>query len=60
MKFLAEDESSMSYSLFCLETCMCKLHENRGFVVQRLYHLEVISTINLKDLVKAITCDREI
>ncbi|XP_028254033.1 uncharacterized protein LOC114441699 isoform X2 [Parambassis ranga] len=70
-KFLAEDKSSISYSLFCLlrpfwvshptlsdrDTCMCKMHENLGFLVQKLHQLKVINTVNLDDLVKAITCD---
>lgn len=73
IRFLAEEESSNSYSLFCLlrpfwvvhsslsdrYTCMCKIYENLGFIVQKLHHLKVISTINLHDLVKAITCDTE-
>ncbi|XP_070408481.1 uncharacterized protein [Nothobranchius furzeri] len=73
MKFLAEEQSSISYSLFCLlrpfwvihptlsdrDTCMCKMHENLGFIVQKLHNLKVISTINLEDLVKTIACDTE-
>ena len=35
------------------------MHENLGFILQKLRHLKVISTVNLYDLVKAITCDTE-
>ncbi len=72
-KFMAEEQSSISYSLFCMlrpfwvvhptlsdrDTCMCKMHENLGFLVQKLHHLKVISTVNLEDLMKEITCDTE-
>lgn len=72
-KFLAEEQSSISYSLFCKlrpfwvvhptlsdrDTCMCKMHENLGFLVQKLHYLKVISTLNLDDLVKEISCQTE-
>lgn len=72
-KFLAEEQSSISYSLFCKlrpfwvvhpnlsdrNTCMCKTHENLGFLVQKLHYLKVISTLNLDDLVKEISCETE-
>lgn len=72
-KFLAEEQSSISYSLFCKlrpfwvvhptlsdrDTCMCKMHENLGFLVQKLHYLKVISTNNLDNLVKEISCETE-
>lgn len=33
------------------------MRENLGFLVQKLRYLKVISTINLEDLMKEISCD---
>lgn len=70
LKFLAE-ERFISYSLFCslcpfwvvvptlsdYDTCMCKMHENLAFIVQKLHQLWVVNTIDLDELVKSITCE---
>lgn len=72
LKFVSE-QRSISYSLFCSlrpfwvvvptlsdrDTCMCKMHENLVFIVQKLHQLKVINTTNLDELVKSITCDPE-
>lgn len=72
LKFLVE-ERFISYSLFCSlrpfwvvapslndrDTCMCKMHENLAFIVQKLHQLRVVNTINLDELVKSIACDPE-
>ena len=73
VKFLAEHGGSIAYSLFCSlrpfwvvhptlsdrETCMCKLHENLNFIVQKLHHLKIINTSNPDELLKSITCNTE-
>lgn len=68
--FLIENpETEISYSLFChmkpfwvvtptntdRETCLCKVHENIKFLVEKLHHHKVIDSTNLESIVKA-TC----
>lgn len=69
-KFLAENTHNISYSLFCKlqpfwvvhsilsdhNTCLCKIHENLRFVVEKLHHLRLIGTSDLESLTKMITC----
>lgn len=72
LKFLAEQSNlCLSYSLFCTlrpywvvhptlsdrETCMCKQHENLGFIAKKLHQMHIIDTSNLETLTQAITCD---
>lgn len=72
LRFLAEQTNiQLSYSLFCTlrpywvvhptladrETCMCKQHENLGFIAKKLHQMHVIDTFNLESLTEAITCD---
>ncbi|XP_056454193.1 uncharacterized protein LOC130388732 [Gadus chalcogrammus] len=72
LKFLAEQTNlRLSYSLFCTlrpywvvhptladrETCMCKQHENLGFIAKKLHQMHIIDTSNLESLTQAITCD---
>ena len=72
LKFLAEHSNHrLSYSLFCTlrpywivhptladrETCMCKQHENLGFIAKKLHQMHIIDTYNLESLTEVITCD---
>ncbi|XP_058888822.1 uncharacterized protein LOC117972307 [Acipenser ruthenus] len=70
-KYLLENpNTSMSYSLFChlrpfwavhptisdRDTCLCKLHENLGFVVEKLHQLKLINDSDLESLAEKICC----
>ncbi|KAI4812032.1 hypothetical protein KUCAC02_014888 [Chaenocephalus aceratus] len=72
LKFLAEHSNHpLSYSLFCTlrpywivhptladrETCMCKQHENPGFIAKKLHQMHILDTSNLESLTEVITCD---
>ncbi|KAH3799293.1 hypothetical protein DPMN_152899 [Dreissena polymorpha] len=39
------------------ETCLCKLHENPKFKINRLYSEKVINTNNVDSLLESVTCD---
>ncbi|MES9882527.1 MAG: hypothetical protein ABW185_16790 [Sedimenticola sp.] len=70
-KFLSEIRSKISYSLFCKlkpfwvikpiekdrETCLCKIHENLQYKVNRLHHEKVINSKDIDTLIKEMTCD---
>lgn len=71
-KFLAEYPNRMvSYSLFChlhpfwvvtpslseRETCLCKIHENLGFIANKLYHLKHLTHCNTEELVEQVVCN---
>jgi hypothetical protein len=71
-RFLLESpDSRISYSLFCRmrpfwvvqpsiadrETCLCKLHENLGFLVEKLHFLRVIGSTDLEEMAESICCD---
>ncbi|XP_063767605.1 uncharacterized protein LOC134883246 [Eleginops maclovinus] len=71
-KFLSEyPERRVSYSLFChlrlfwvvtptlseRETCLCKMHENLGFITNKLYHLKLLTYCNTEELVEHVVCD---
>lgn len=71
-KFLLENtDCSISYSLFChmqpfwvvqlsigdRETCLCKVHENLSFLVDKLHSLRLIRGTDSEDLVDPICCD---
>ena len=64
-KFLAENNTShISYASFCRlrpfwvvhpslsdrDACQCRLHENLGFLADKLCQLKVIGTSNLESL----------
>lgn len=72
-KYLAENpRKSVSYSLFCRlrpywvvhptlsdrETCLCKLHENLGFVAQKLCSMKLLNIPELEMLMAEICCDQ--
>ena len=71
-RFLLESpDSRISYSLFCRmrpfwvvqpsiadrETCLCKLHENLCFLVEKLHFLRVIGSTDLEEMAESICCD---
>ena len=71
-KFLAENNTShISYASFCRlrpfwvvhpslsdrDTCQCRLHENLGFLADKLCQLKVIGTSNLESLTELVCCD---
>lgn len=71
-KFLAEyPNRKISYSLFChlrpfwvvtpslseRETCLCKMHENLGFIANKLYHLKLLTHCNTEELVGQVVCN---
>lgn len=71
-KFLAEYPNRIiSYSLFChlrpfwvvnpslseRETCLCKMHENLGFITNKLYHLKLLKHCNTEELVEQVVCN---
>ncbi len=71
-KFLLENPSShLSYTLFCCmrpfwvvqpsisdrETCLCKVHENLSFLVQKLHTLKLLDTTDLEVIANSICCD---
>ena len=73
-KYQAENMSdSISYSVFCKLkpfwvvppcsssrlTCLCKCHENKSFLAQKLKYLNVLPTENLTELLQDIVCDTE-
>lgn len=39
------------------DTCLCKLHTNMKYVVNKLIHLKIINSKNLCDLIKSKTCE---
>lgn len=72
--FLIENPATeISYSLFCRmkpfsvvtptntdrETCLCKVHENIKFLVEKLRHHKVIDSTNLESIVEATCCSIE-
>ncbi|KAG5281642.1 hypothetical protein AALO_G00047130 [Alosa alosa] len=72
LKFLADHtQLCLSYSLFCSlrpywvvrptladrETCMCKQHENLGFMAKKLHQLHVIDTSDIESLTERMACD---
>ena len=70
-KFLAEQPSTISYSLFCQlrpfwvvipraadrETCLCKLHSNFEFMLMRLIQKQVLTPSSLESIVESTACD---
>lgn len=73
-RFLIENPATeISYSLFCRmkpfsvvtptntdrETCLCKVHENIKFLVEKLRHHKVIDSTNLESIVEATCCSIE-
>ncbi|WAR25600.1 LOW QUALITY PROTEIN: hypothetical protein MAR_011304 [Mya arenaria] len=72
-KFLSEQRSEISYSLFCRlkpfyvikptekhrETCLCKHHENIQFMINKIFHERAIEINYLDELLKKITCNSE-
>lgn len=70
-KFLSEDSNRISYSLFCQlrpfwvvhptlsdrNTCQCKIHENLGFLAEKLHNLRLSETSDLEKLTQMISCD---
>ena len=71
-KFLAENNTShISYASFCRlrpfwvvhpslsdrDPCQCRLHENLGFLADKLCQLKVIGTSNLESLTELVCCD---
>jgi len=70
-KFLTENTNNISYSLFCKlcpfwvvhptlserNTCMCKIHENLRFVIEKLHNLRLVDTSDLESLTKMISCE---
>ena len=72
LKFVAETQDScISYSLFCRlrpfwvvmpnagdrHTCLCKLHENCGFVLSKLASLKVLETADIETILNNMVCD---
>ena len=72
LKFVAETpDSCISYSLFCRlrpfwvvmpnagdrQTCLCKLHENCGFVLSKLASLKVLATADIDTILNNTVCD---
>lgn len=70
-RFLLENpSSSICYSLFrCMhpfwvvtptnadrETCLCKVHENLAFLVEKLYLLKVVASNSLDSIVESTCC----
>lgn len=71
-KYLAENNMThISYAAFCrlrpfwvvhpslsdCDTCQCKLHENLGFLAEKLCQLKLIETSNLESLTELVCCD---
>ena len=71
-KFLLENPSiQLSYALFCFmrpfwvvhpsisdrETCLCKIHENLSFIVQKLHTLQLLGTSDLEIISNSLNCD---
>lgn len=70
-KFLSENANrALSYTLFCRlrpfwvvhptiqdrDTCMCKIHENLSFVVDKLKQLNLLPNSNLEKLIEEVSC----
>ena len=72
-KFLIEEKMKMSYSMFCSlkpfwiikpsekdrDTCLCKVHENFNFKVERLYKEGQVQSHSAEEVIKQIVCDPE-
>ena len=72
-KFLMEEKMKMSYSMFCSlkpfwivkplekdrDTCLCKIHENFNFKVERLYKEGVVHSNNAEEVIKEVVCNPE-
>lgn len=73
-KYLFEHpDSRISYTLFTRlrpywvvapterdrQTCLCKVHENFEFLVEKLHSLKVLEFRNCDDLVRELTCDTD-
>lgn len=71
-KFLLESpNNSVCYSLFCRmrpfwvvqpsiadrETCLCKVHENLCYLVEKLHSLRLIGSTDLEKMAESICCD---
>lgn len=71
-RFLLESPNcQISYSLFCRmrpfwvvqpsmadrQTCLCKVHENLGFLAGKLHSLKLIETTDLEEMAEATCCD---
>lgn len=70
-KFLAENTSHISYSSCCqlrpswvvhpsfsaCDTCQCRLHENLGFLADKLCQVKLTGTSNLESLIELVCCD---
>ncbi len=41
-----------------METCLCKLHDNLGFVAQKLFSMKLLNTPELETLMAEICCDQ--
>lgn len=39
------------------DTCLCKLHVNFGFLIQKLYHLKVLPSLNTSEFISLLTCN---
>lgn len=71
-RFLLENpDCKISYSLFCRirpfwvvqpsiadrESCLCKVHENLGFLVEKLHSLGFIGGTDLEEMAESVCCD---
>ncbi|KAL1258954.1 hypothetical protein QQF64_009531 [Cirrhinus molitorella] len=71
-RFLFESpDCKISYSLFCrmrpfwvvqpsiadMESCLCKVHENLGFLVEKLHSLRLIGSTDLEEMAESVCCD---
>ncbi len=72
MRFLLESpDCKISYSVFCCmrpfwvaqpsiadrESCLCKVHENLGFLVEKLHSLRFIGGTDLEEIAESVCCD---
>lgn len=71
-RFLLEStDCKISYSLFCRmrpfwvvqpsiadrQTCLCKVHENLCFIVEKLHSLRLIGGTDLEKMAESMCCD---
>jgi len=74
IKFCSEFlEHKISYSLFCRlkpfwvvpptvsdrETCLCRVHDNLQFMVDKLVDLKLLQRVSIEHLCEAITCNAD-
>ena len=72
-KFLVEEKIKISYSKFCAlkpfwivkasekdrNTCLCKVHENCNYKLERLYKEGKVRSQSAEEVVKEVVCDDE-